>query len=122
MSENRGSDSAKTQRRFQMTDAMRKQTKATALTFFAGFQAFHALTHAFLSLSRKTKLEGHPIELLGINANRKFHAIAAIGNAALAIALGIMARKSIREPESSSLGVSKFQRDRSSEALPMAAH
>ena len=102
-------------------NASAKRTKATALTFFAGFQAFHALTHAFLSLSRKTERKGHPVALLGIDADRKFHAIAAIGNAALAIALGIMARKSIKESEASLLDESKLQRDRISKALPMAA-
>jgi len=74
------------------------------LTFFAGFEAFHALVHAYLSLSSETELKGHPAERLGFKVDRKFHAIAALANAGLAIGLGVMARKSMT--------ASKFDLDR----------
>ncbi|MBY0472148.1 hypothetical protein K2X30_13355 [bacterium] len=70
------------------------RTKSGILTFFAGVETFHALTHAYLSLS-KTKLKWHPAEILGIKVNPKFHAAAALGNAVIAVALGVMAQKSL---------------------------
>lgn len=65
-------------------------------TFLAGFEAFHALTHAYLGLSKRTKLIGHPAERLGIAVTPRFHAIAAVVNAAIAVGLGAWAWRSSR--------------------------
>lgn len=69
--------------------------RSTLLAFFAGFEAFHALTHAYLAASR-TKVRGHPAELLGIPVTPTFHAVAALLNAAVALVLGAGAWKSAR--------------------------
>lgn len=71
-----------------------KPLNINGLVFFAGFQTFHALAHSFLSLSNKTELRGHPAEYLGITVNRKFHAFAALANAAIAIVLILKANES----------------------------
>lgn len=93
----------------------RGKTKTTVLTFLAGVEAFHALTHAYLSLSERSEHRWHPVELLGIKADRKFHAIAAAANAAIAIGFGLMARKSITELRSNSSDRGKVIRDRPKE-------
>ncbi|MBY0507740.1 MAG: hypothetical protein K2X03_27760 [Bryobacteraceae bacterium] len=59
------------------------------ITFLAGVETFHALTHAYLSMTR-TRIP-HPAELLGIKVTPKVHAIAAVVNGAIAVGLGARA-------------------------------
>lgn len=59
------------------------------LGFLAGAEAFHALVHAYLSIT-KTHIE-HPVERLGIKATPTFHAAAALVNGAIALGLGARA-------------------------------
>lgn len=66
-------------------------SRTRIITFLAGFEAFHALLHAYLGASKRTRLEGHPVEELGIKATPRFHTVAAIANGAVAIALGAWA-------------------------------
>jgi len=68
--------------------------RSTLLAFFAGCEAFHALIHAYFACSRRTKLRGHPAELLGVRVTPGFHAGAALFNAAIAVGLGARAWKS----------------------------
>lgn len=69
--------------------------RSTFPAFFAGFEAFHALTHAYFALSR-TKVRGHPAEVLGIPITPRFHAVAALLNAVVAAGLSVRAWKSER--------------------------
>jgi hypothetical protein len=62
--------------------------------FLAGLETFHALVHAYLSVTRTHM--GHPVELLGIKATPRFHAGAAAINAAIALGLGAGAVQSAR--------------------------
>lgn len=62
------------------------------LIFFAGCEAFHAVAHAYLAVSRTT-VKGHPAELLGIRVTRRFHAVAALLNGAVALGLAAGAWK-----------------------------
>ncbi len=68
---------------------------AEVISFLAGVETFHAIVHAYLGLS-KTKVKGHPAELLGINVDPTFHAIAVLLNAAVAVGLGVHAWRSSR--------------------------
>lgn len=62
--------------------------------FLAGLQAFHALVHGYLSV---TKIDiDHPVERLGVNVTPRFHAVAAGVNAAIALGLGAAAIRSRR--------------------------
>lgn len=77
---------------------MTQQRKILTLTFFTGFQVYHALIHAYLGIT-KTKVKGHPAEWLGFKIDPKFHAISALANAAIAISLGMKARQIINETQ-----------------------
>ena len=76
--------------------------RAPLFTFFAGFEAFHALTHAYLGLSG-THVKGHPAELLGIRVTPTFHGIAAVLHAGIAFALGAAALRKERSLEDRAL-------------------
>ncbi len=62
--------------------------------FLAGIETFHALVHAYLSVSR-THID-HAVELIGVKATPTFHAVSAMVNAAIALGLGTRAFGSAR--------------------------
>lgn len=62
--------------------------------YLAGIQTFHALAHAYLSVTR-TDIE-HPAELLGIRVTPRFHAVAAAANAVIAVSFAAGAVRSGR--------------------------
>jgi hypothetical protein len=66
-------------------------SRTRIITFLAGFETFHALLHAYLGTSKRTRLQGHPVEELGIKVTPRFHMISAVANGAVAIALGAWA-------------------------------
>lgn len=62
--------------------------------FFAGVETFHALVHAYFSIT-KADIK-HPVELLGVRVTPRLHAGAAVVNAAIALGLGARAFHSAR--------------------------
>lgn len=63
--------------------------------FLCGFEAFHALFHAYLWLS------GTPLAALGVTATPMSNAIGTLLNGVVAIALGVYAWRRMKAPVSS---------------------
>ncbi len=60
-------------------------SRTRIITFLAGFETFHALLHAYLGTSKRTRLQGHPVEELGIKVTPRFHMISAVANGAVTV-------------------------------------
>ena len=69
------------------------QKRDQMFAFAAGFQTYHSIAHAYFALT-KTKVKGHPAELLGIAMTPTVHAIAAVVNGLIAIGLAVRAFRS----------------------------
>jgi hypothetical protein len=61
--------------------------RSQILAFFAGFETFHALTHAYFGLSGK----GFPSRVAGLRVTPTLHAASAVLHAGIALALGTRA-------------------------------